>query len=194
MALPDIVPADAGTPDAVPPARAPRTIPAEAGPLAVGREAYRDAMARLGAAVNVVTSDGPAGRCGFTASSVCSVTDDPPTLLVCLNRTSGNNARFKRNGVLCVNVLTARHEELSAAFSGSLDSSDRFAGAHWTTLSTGAPVLEDAGVAFDCRIAQVTEIGTHSVLFCEVEGIRTGQVEEALIYLGRAYHHLATPA
>ncbi len=164
------------------------------GPLAVGRDAYRDAMARLGAAVNVVTSDGAAGRCGFTASSVCSVTDDPPTLLVCLNRTGRNNERFKRNGVLCVNVLTARHEALSAAFAGPLDSSARFAAARWSTLSTGAPVLEDAGVAFDCRIAQVTEIGTHSVLFCEVEAIRTGRIEEALIYLGRAYHHLATPA
>ncbi len=150
-------------------------------------------MARLGAAVNVITSDGPAGRCGFTASSVCSVTDDPPTLLVCLNRTSRNNARFKANAVLCVNVLTARHEALSAAFSGPLEAEERFAAARWTAASTGAPVLDDAGVAFDCRIAQVTEIGTHSVFFCEVEAIRTGPVEEALIYLGRAYHSLATP-
>ena len=198
-AVPDDAMPDDAMPGAMPPVMAPRAIPATAipavaGSLAVGRAAYRDAMARLGAAVNVVTSDGAAGRCGFTASSVCSVTDTPPTLLVCLNRTSRNNARFKRNGVLCVNVLTARHEALSAAFSGSLDSSARFAAARWITLTTSAPVLEDAGVAFDCRIAQITEIGTHSVLFCEVQGIRTGQVEEALIYLGRAYHHLATPA
>ncbi len=190
-----MTPPGAVPPDTLPPA----TIPAQAdaplaAPLAVGQAAYRDAMARLGAAVNVVTSDGPAGRCGFTASSVCSVTDDPPTLLVCLNRTSASNARFKRNGVLCVNVLAARHESLSAAFAGPLDSGARFAEGRWTTLSTGAPVLDDARVAFDCRIAQVTEIGTHSVLFCEVESIRTGDDGEALIYLGRAYHHLAAPA
>ena len=55
-------------------------------------------------------------------------------------------------------------------------------------------MLDDARVAFDCRIAQVTEVGTHSVLFCEVEAIRTGGNEEALIYLGRAYHRLAAPA
>ncbi len=187
MTLPDTPPiALADTPAAAAGPLAP--------PLAVGQDAYRDAMARLGAAVNVVTSDGPAGRCGFTASSVCSVTDDPPTLLVCLNRTSANNARFKRNGVLCVNVLAARHEALSAAFAGALDSDARFAAGRWTSLSTGAPVLEDARVAFDCRIAQVTEVGTHSVLFCEVEALRTGDNEKALIYLGRAYHHLATPA
>jgi hypothetical protein len=49
---------------------------------------YRDAMACLGAAVNIVTTDGNAGRAGFTASAICSVTDDPPTLLVCMNRGS----------------------------------------------------------------------------------------------------------
>ena len=189
MAPPDTVPeAVPGiTPDATPDAAGPLATAS----LAVGQPAYRDAMARLGAAVNVVTSDGPAGRCGFTASSVCSVTDDPPTLLVCLNRNSASNARFKANGVLCVNVLAARHEALSAAFAGPLDSDARFAAGRWTLLGTGAPVLDDARVAFDCRIAQVTEVGTHSVLFCAVEAIRTGADGEALIYLGRAYHHLA---
>lgn len=47
---------------------------------------YRNAMARLGAAVNIVTTDGVAGRAGFAATAVCSVSDNPPTLLVCLNR------------------------------------------------------------------------------------------------------------
>ena len=49
---------------------------------------YREAMSRLGAAVSVITTDGPAGPSGFTASAVCSVTDAPPTLLVCLNRSA----------------------------------------------------------------------------------------------------------
>ncbi|MGI4975794.1 MAG: flavin reductase [Janthinobacterium lividum] len=194
-ALPaDAAPADADRPDPAGARPAPGALPSDRAPLVVGQAAYRDAMARLGAAVNIVTSDGPAGRCGFTASSVCSVTDDPPTLLVCLNRTSANNARFKRNGVLCVNVLAARHEALSAAFAGSLAPDARFAEGRWSTLATGAPVLDGARVAFDCRIDQVTEVGTHSVLFCAVEAIRTGDNEEALIYLGRAYHRLATPA
>jgi Conserved protein/domain typically associated with flavoprotein oxygenases, DIM6/NTAB family len=46
----------------------------------VDRDAFRNAMARLGSAVNIITTDGPAGRAGFTASAVCSVTDTPPTL------------------------------------------------------------------------------------------------------------------
>lgn len=67
---------------------------------------FRNAMAMLGSAVTIVTTDGPAGRFGFTASAVCSVTDSPPTLLVCVNRASANHEHFKTNGVLCVNVLT----------------------------------------------------------------------------------------
>lgn len=54
---------------------------------------FRDAMSRLGAAVNVVTTDGSAGLGGFTASAVCSVTDSPPTLLVCMNRDSKSEAK-----------------------------------------------------------------------------------------------------
>ena len=69
-------------------------------------------MARLGAAVHVVTTAGPAGRHGFTASAVTSVTDDPPTLLVCQNRASDANPAFKANGVLCVNTLAAAQEHL----------------------------------------------------------------------------------
>lgn len=52
------------------------------------KQSFRDAMAHVGAAVNIITTDGPAGRAGFTASAVCSVTDAPPTLLVCLNRSA----------------------------------------------------------------------------------------------------------
>ncbi|WP_198511682.1 flavin reductase, partial [Bacillus subtilis] len=52
---------------------------------AVEKTEFRNAMSRLGAAVNIITTEGPAGRAGFTASAVCSVTDSPPTLLVCLN-------------------------------------------------------------------------------------------------------------
>ena len=56
---------------------------------------FRDAMASLSAAVNIVTTDGPAGRCGITATAVCSVTDTPPTLLVCINRNSAMNPAFQ---------------------------------------------------------------------------------------------------
>lgn len=165
--------------------------------MTVSSQEFRDAMARLGAAVNVVTTDGAAGRAGLTASAVCSVTDDPPTLLVCLNRKSSGNALFKANGVLCVNTLASGCGALSDAFAGKggLDTDGRFAMATWSRLVTGAPVLDDnAVVAFDCRIAEVVEKGTHSVLFAEIEAIRQGSPGGALIWYGRGYHPVGHPA
>ena len=158
--------------------------------MTVARQSYRDAMARLGAAVNVVTTAGPQGRAGFTASAVCSVTDDPPTLQVCMNRGSDRNAVFKANGVLCVNTLSAGQQELSETFAGAPEMDTRFAAGTWYCLETGAPVLQGAVVSFDCRIAEITEVGTHSVFFCEVEAIRTGSIHDGLIYFGRSYHRI----
>ncbi|MBO0710620.1 MAG: flavin reductase [Acetobacteraceae bacterium] len=149
-------------------------------------------MARLGAAVNVITTDGPGGRCGFTASAVCSVTDTPPTLLVCVNRTNDSYAPLKENRVLCVNTLAGAHEDLSTIFAGLTEheAEARFDSGTWQTLSTGSPVLADATVAFDCRMTESVEIGTHTVFFCEVEAIQIGDVRDALVYYERSYHRL----
>ena len=149
---------------------------------------YRDAMARLGAAVNIVTTDGRAGRAGFTASAVCSVTDNPPTQLACMNRGSSAYARVRENGVVCVNVLSARHERLSRLFGGKVPFGERFATAAWSTLETGAPVLADCAVAFDCCIADVAAVGTHDVLFCRVMALQRSDSVDNLIYFGRDYH------
>lgn len=163
--------------------------------MPVERQAYREAMARLGAAVNVITTDGPGGRAGFTASAVCSVTDTPPTLLVCANRSNDSYPAMKTNAVLCVNTLAGAHEELSPLFAGMTDHtmSARFEGATWHRMLTGAPVLDDALVAFDCRISQIVEVGTHDVFICTVEAVEVGSVHEGLIYYARGYHRIVRP-
>lgn len=157
----------------------------------VTREAFRDAMAKMGAAVNIITTDGPAGQAGFAATAVCSVTDSPATLLVCLNRTASVFDAVIRNGVVCVNVLSSSHEALSGLFGGKTPVDERFAAARWITGKTGAPILEDALVSFDCRITDTCDIGTHRVLYCAVEGIHDGKEVEALMYYRRAYHRIS---
>ncbi|MBX6743129.1 MAG: flavin reductase [Acetobacteraceae bacterium] len=165
--------------------------------MSVTRQEFRDAMARLGAAVNVITTAGPAGRAGFTASAVCSVTDDPPTLLVCMNRNASSAPALKANGVLCVNTLAANQRDVSIVFSGVTKCSleERFAAGTWSELVTGAPVLEGAMVSFDCRVADMVEKGTHTVLFVDVLAIRHGHPHGAgLIYFGRDYHPVGAEA
>ena len=157
---------------------------------AVTKEIFREAMARLGAAVHIVTTDGPAGRVGFTASAVCSVTDSPPTLLVCLNRSASVYPAVRRNGVLAVNTLAPEHRELSKLFGGKTPADKRFAAANWMRGATGAPLLEGALVSFDCRISTTFDVGSHTLLICEIAGVAGLARGDGLVYFNRAYHAL----
>jgi flavin reductase len=155
---------------------------------------FRNAMALMGGAVSVITTDGPAGRYGFTASAVCSVTDAPPTLLVCMNRASQSNGAFKANRALCVNVLAGTHQALSGGFADrTLSMDERFAQTAWFDLITGAPAMGEALVNFDCRITEVHEVGSHSIFYCAVQAIGQGGTREGLVYFDRAYHRLQVP-
>lgn len=154
------------------------------------RQAFRDAMARLGAAVSIVTTDGPGGLAGFAATAVCSLSDSPPRLLVCLNRGSSAHPAVRANGVVCVNVLDGRHRQLSQLFGGRTPVAERFAAGRWAPFRTGAPTLDDALVSFDCEIANIHDGGTHDILVCEVIAIRKSDQGGALIYFDRDYHQL----
>ena len=151
--------------------------------------AFREAMSRLGAAVHVITTAGPGGKTGATATAACSVTDAPPTLLMCLNRRSQTNPVVLENGVFCVNTLGAGDAEIADIFAGrtGVMGSERFNKGEWTTLVTGSPVFASAVVAFDCRIVEVRSVGSHNVFFGAVEAVRLGPQGPALVYHERAY-------
>ena len=152
---------------------------------------FKNAMSLLTSAVNVVTTTGESGRHGFTASAVCSVTDTPPTLLVCMNKSSRSHANFVENKVLCVNVLSAEQEHLSNVFASSkFSSEERFEQGKWSALETGSPVLQDALVSFDCEIGQIQEVGTHTIFICPIVAIKKNQEDQALVYFNRAYHQV----
>jgi flavin reductase len=151
---------------------------------------FRNAMSLLTGAVNVVTTAGVSGRYGFTASSVCSISDTPATLLVCMNKAASSHIHFIENKILTVNVLGAHHQHLSQAFSSKMSPEERFGYADWTQLKTGAPVLEDALVSFDCQIEQIHEVGTHTIFICRIVAIQQSQRDQGLVYFNRSYHHV----
>lgn len=155
--------------------------------LNIDQQIFRQGMSNLGAAVNVITTDGQAGKAGFTASAVCSVTDTPPTLLVCLNRSASVFETFKNNQVLCVNTLSCDQQHLSNVFGGKTPMNERFEQGSWTNLVTNAPVLEGALVSFDCEVVQSLSVGSHDVLFCQVKGMKQKEGVNALMYFNRAY-------
>jgi flavin reductase len=155
----------------------------------VEAKSFREAMSRLGAAVHVITTDGPSGRTGFTATAVVSVSDAPPTLLVCLNRGANSTPILRANGVFCVNTLRAGDELLADTFAGRtpVAREARFDTGQWHKLSTGAPALMTAVVAFDCRVIEVKAVASHDIYFGMVEAIHSGPSGAALVYHDRAY-------
>ncbi|WP_375703671.1 flavin reductase [Bartonella sp. AD13SXNS] len=160
--------------------------------IAVSSQEYRDAMSLFAGAVHIVTTNGIKGRRGVTVSACCSLSDDPPTLLVCLMRHNLKNQVFMENGNFCVNSLAGKHRSLADVFSRRCNSTqnERFDVAQWGALQTGAPSLSDALASFDCRLICWHEHATHCVLIGEVVAINCNQEKDALMYLKRGYHTL----
>ena len=120
-----------------------------------------------------------------------AVSDDPPSLIVCVNRNSGANSAIKTNGRLCVNVLSCDQETVSAAFSNpSVVPARRFDTGEWQDSPIGNPVLAETAAYFDCEVDKAVEYGTHTVFFCKALDISVSQATTCLIYQGRAYHKI----
>jgi flavin reductase len=171
---------------------APAAEAAAGGWPAVNSAAFAAGMRRLAGAVTLVTTADVAGRHGLVATAVTSLSADPPSLLVCVNRAASAHSALARAGILCVNVLSAEAEAIAAGFSDPARRAERFSSGHWRSARTGAPVLDEALVAFDCRIERVIDHGSHSVFIAAVAAIFHGTTcEEPLIYFDRGFRRLA---
>jgi flavin reductase len=165
---------------------------ADSGSASVDAVLFRNGMSRVAGAVHIVTTDGPAGRAGFTATAMTPVTDSPASLLVCANA-AGQSATFlEANGVFCVNTLADDDIPVAEAFAGRAEilGQNRFSVGRWATLVTGAPLLATSLVAFDCRVTDARQVGTHHVIIGEVVAVHLGANRPGLVYRGRAYHRL----
>ncbi|MGW4489520.1 flavin reductase [Amycolatopsis sp. NPDC004368] len=156
---------------------------------------FRSAMANLSAAVNVVTTDGEHGKAGITVSAACSVTDSPPTALVCVNRSSRSHSVLLGNRRLCVNVLAHADEYLAKHFAGAtgLPPAERFTDDRWDVATYGVPVLRGAAAAVIGTVTAFRETGSHSVLFVDVEHVHANEESGALVYFRRSFHTLPPP-
>lgn len=155
------------------------------------RARFLAGMSHCAATVNVVTTDGPSGRAGATVSAMSSVSADSPkpTLLVCLHRESASAPAMLENGVFCVNVLRDDQSYISDVFAGRFKDqiSDKFDCCGWTPMETGSPRVVDPLVAFDCRVVSSDLVGTHHVVFGEVQDIFAAERGSPLIYARHAY-------
>jgi len=157
---------------------------------------FKRGMRALAGAVNIITSVSDGKRYGMTATAVCSASADPPTVLVCVNRSTTTHRAIEASGVFCVNVLRHEDRELSGLFSGGgpegMRGEARFREEDWARLATGAPVLASALVSFDCRVVNRLQHGTHTIFLGEVAEIRIGRKGKPLLYSDGQYAKLAS--
>lgn len=170
-------------------------------PLAVGpeddivienRQAFLDAMSRAATGVTVVGSVGESGRRGQTVSAMCSVSADPPSLLVCLNRKSLLVPVIDASRAFGVSVLRADQKRISDSFAGRPSPGDQaydFERVRWQTAVTGSPLLASAIARFDCRVVDRHDFGTHAIYIGAVVAASSGR-GKPLIYASRGYGEL----
>ena len=155
------------------------------------RQQFLNGMSRAAATVNIVTTDGQAGRSGVTVSAMSSVSADAkaPIILVCLHHQGRSVPKILDNGAFVVNVLREDQSFISDTFAGRRQTSDgdAFSCANWIAMSTGCPRIVDPLVAFDCKILSANKVGTHYVVMGEVEDIFLSPSGRPLIFANRSY-------
>lgn len=155
------------------------------------RAKFLSGMSHAACTVNVVTTDGQAGRMGVTVSAMSSVSADTPkpTLLVCVHHQSATAQAIIDNGVFCVNILRDDQSYISDTFAGRFKETvqDKFDCADWFAMDTGAPRVIDPLVAFDCKVQSSEQVGTHYIFMGEVQGVFEADRGSPLIYAKRAY-------
>ena len=162
--------------------------PAERHPEPVPAAAFIEGMRGAVTGVNIVTTDGAAGRFGITVSAFSSVSAEPPMVLVCINRSSPVSEALAVNGRFAVNVLSTSQQSLADTFAGRPDSSAPydFGTARWNASATGAPILSGAVAGFDCALATTVDAGTHRIFIGTVVGVATA-ARDPLLYSNRTY-------
>ncbi len=146
---------------------------------------FKDAMAMMAAAVQVVATDGSAGRAGLTVTAACSVCQEPPRLLVCVNTKASAHAAILDNGRLSLNLLSNEHSEIATAFGGKVPPEKRFELGEWTSDELGQPLLEGACAHFSCSVHEVLQSGTHTIFVCNVHFAKGNKGRSPLLYFDR---------
>lgn len=153
---------------------------------------FRAAMARFPGAVTIITARHGDARRGITATAVCSVSSDPPSLLACVNRNTGTCVAIAETGRFAINVLTEGEGDLAMCFAGATGATGegKFAQGDWGADAQGVPVLSGALLSFSCVVDEAVAAGSHSVFIGRITDIRSSADRRALLYERSNFHRL----
>jgi flavin reductase ActVB len=151
--------------------------------MSVSQDEFRDALSRFSSGVTVVSTKDAAGRLhGITVSAFCSVSLDPPMVLICIEKTTVSHYAFEESGVFVVNILDKSQSAASEKFAAP--HIDKFDDIEFYLSSEGVPVLKDALASLECRLTFSYHGGDHSIFVGQVENLTVGDGEPLLYFRG----------
>ncbi|QQS40537.1 MAG: flavin reductase family protein [Acidobacteriota bacterium] len=156
--------------------------------MPITNQEFRNALATFASGVTVVTAAAADGKLyGLTVSAFCSVSLDPPLVLICIEKTARCHEAFKESGKIVVNVLAEDQRHVSERFATQMD--DKFEGIEYSLNDAGTPVLEGAATVLECAVRESLDGGDHTIFILEVEDTEVG-ISRPLLYYGGNYRTL----
>lgn len=158
--------------------------------LKISKDEFRAALGRFASGVTVVTTrDGENRLHGITVSAFCSVSLEPPLILVCIDKEAGSHYAFEQSRAFVVNILREDQQYLSDRFAAQI--SDKFDGVKYRAGIENLPVLEDVLVNLECRLAGAYDGGDHTIYIGEIV-VSTVNEGKPLIYFHGEYKKIGS--
>lgn len=161
--------------------------------ILITQDEFKQGMQLLAACVNVITSCSENSRRGMTATAVSSLTSDPPSLIVSVNRSARTFDNIANSRKLCINLLAENQRYIANVFASNKgDSEEKFNSAGiWTPSASGQPMLQDCVANFACAVDRWMVTKTHCVVVANICEIHTRNDLKPLLYYGRSYSSMA---
>ncbi len=153
--------------------------------------ALRTGLRRLAKAVVVITTRHEGIRYAMAATAVSELSMDPPSLLICVNKSASLDAPLSAGAGFCVNILHGDHVDIANSCAGQAKGEARFGLGRWVGDETESPWLEDAQASFACRQEAVMDYGTHRIFIGRVEAVRVHNDVDPLVYVDGRYARVA---
>ena len=144
---------------------------------------FRNVMRHQAGAVTIIAVGSPGNRTGLTATAMCSLSDQPPSVLICVNKNASAHAPIRDARCFSVNLLANAQHDLAKRFSTKkVEGEARFDAHDWEILTTGAPILKNTIASLDCELITEHTVDTHSIFIGRVQDGRFSEAAEPLLY------------
>jgi flavin reductase (DIM6/NTAB) family NADH-FMN oxidoreductase RutF len=144
-------------------------------------------LRRFAKSVMVISCEHQGTKYAMAATAVSEISLDPPTMLICVNRSAGMHAPLMAGASFAINMLHSQQERIARNCAGAVRGEERFGQGDWQSSKFGPPILADAAAYFICRQEQRIDHGTHSIFIGEVVGAHAADDLSSLVYVDGRY-------